>query len=105
MNWSALWRRRPFPPSLVIAIKTGPSAAHWDDARRYLLSAVDDCIADHRIAPQTLTGLSEYYSGCHVLDLIATVVMYQAMAIVTRSFEIPIDEEKPSFSVETFKLG
>ena len=52
-----------------------------------------------------LTGLCKHYSDCQVLDLIATVVMYQAMAIVTRSFEIPIDEEKPSFGVETFKPG
>lgn len=34
------------------AIETGPSSAHWDDARRCLLSAVDECIAEHRIQPE-----------------------------------------------------
>ena len=35
-----------------------------------------------------------------VLDIIATVTMYHAMGSAARTFEIPIDEKKPSFSIE-----
>ena len=96
-------RERGLADADFAAIEAGPSAAHWDEAKRCLLCAVDECIADHRIQPATLNTLTEHYSDQQVLDLIATVVIYQAMAIVTRSFEIPIDREKPSFSKETFE--
>ena len=84
-------------------IRAGPCAKGWDTADRLLLSAVDECVAKHRICPETLNALSDAYTDEQVLDIIATVVMYQAMAIVTRTFDIPIDEEKPSFSEETYR--
>jgi len=87
------------------ALREGPGAPHWSTARRLLVTAVDECLSAHRVTPQTLNGLSEHYTDEQVLDLVATVIMYQAMAIVTRSFDIPIDDEKPSFGKETFKPG
>ena len=87
------------------ALREGPGAPHWSTARRLLVTAVDECLSAHRVTPQTLNGLSEHYTDEQVEDLVATVIMYQAMAIVTRSFDIPIDDEKPSFGKETFKPG
>ena len=65
-----------------------------------MLRAVDECIADRRIGKSTLGALDESCSPEQVLDIVATVTMYHAMAIVTRTFAIPIDKEKPSFSIE-----
>ena len=84
-------------------IRTGPSAAHWAVADRLLLKAVDECIANQRVAAETLSALSDEYSDEQILDIIATVVMYHAMAIVTRTFDIPIDEDKPSFTAESYR--
>ena len=75
-------------------------AAGWSRDEAALLRAVDECIADQRIREATLDALGESFSPEQVLDVIATVTMYHAMAIVTRTFEIPVDEEKPSFSIE-----
>ncbi len=75
-------------------------AAGWSRDEAALLRAVDECIADRRIREATLDALGESFSPEQVLDVIATVTMYHAMAIVTRTFEIPVDEEKPSFSIE-----
>ena len=57
-------------------------------------------IADRRIRTSTLDARGESCSLGQVLDIVATVTMYHAMAIVTRTFTIPIDEEKPSFSIK-----
>ena len=75
-------------------------AAGWSRDEAALLRAVDECIADRRIREATLDALGESCSPEQVLDIVATVTMYHAMAIVTRTFEIPVDEEKPSFSIE-----
>ena len=83
-------------------IRVGPSAKGWERADKSLLSAVDECITGHRVCAETLETLSGDYTDEQILDIIATVVMYQAMAIVTRTFDIPIDDEKPSFSEEAY---
>ena len=59
----------------------------------------DDTTID-AIRTSTLDALGVSCSPEQVLDIVATVTMYHAMAIVTRTFAIPIDEEKPSFSIE-----
>ena len=87
----------------IARIRVGPSAKEWDTAHRSLLTAVDECVTGHRICAETLNRLSGHYTDKQVLDIIATVVMYQAMAIVTRTFDIPIDEKKPSFTEETYR--
>ena len=84
------------------SIRSGPSASQWDAPDRALLAAVDDCIAERKISTASLQALSKNFTDEQILDIVATVVMYHAMAIVTRSFDIPIDEEKPSFAVESF---
>ena len=81
-------------------VRGGGDAAGWSRDEAALLRAVDECIADRRIGESTLAALGESFSPEQVLDIIATVTVYHAMAIVTRSFEIPIDEDKPSFSLE-----
>jgi len=83
-------------------IRTGPSAEDWHAADRSLLNAVDECIVDHCVSADTLEILAADYSEKQILDIIATVVMYHAMALVTRTFDIPVDESKPSFSEETY---
>ena len=81
-------------------VRGGGDAAGWSRDEAALLRAVDECIADRCIRESTLDALGDSCSPEQVLDIIATVTMYHAMAIVTRSFAIPIDEEKPSFSIE-----
>ena len=81
-------------------VRAGGDAPGWSRDESALLRAVDECIADRCIRTSTLDALGESCSPEQVLDIVATVTMYHAMAIVTRTFAIPIDEEKPSFSIE-----
>ena len=81
-------------------VRAGGDAPGWSRDESDLLRAVDECIADRCIRTSTLDALGESCSPEQVFDIIATVTMYHAMAIVTRTFAIPIDEEKPSFSIE-----
>ncbi len=81
-------------------VRGGSDATGWSHEEAALLQAVDECIADRCIRESTLDALGDSCLPEQVLDIIATVTMYHAMAIVTRSFAIPIDEEKPSFSIE-----
>ena len=81
-------------------VRGGGDATGWSHEEAALLRAVDECIADRCIRESTLDALGESFPPEQILDIIATVTMYHAMAIVTRTFEIPIDEKKPSFSIE-----
>ena len=65
------------------------------------MRAVDECIADRCIRESTLDALGESFPPEQILDIIATVTMYHAMAIVTRTFEILIDEKKPRNAVRS----
>ena len=89
-----------FDEEEIDRVRGGGDAAGWSRDEAALLRAVDECIADRCIRESTLDALGDSCSPEQVLDIIATVTMYHAMAIVTRSFAIPIDEEKPSFSIE-----
>ena len=84
-------------------VRAGGDAPGWSREESALLRAVDECIADRCIRTSTLDALGESCSPEQLLDIIATVRMYHAMAIVTRTFSIPIDEEKPSFSIENIE--
>ena len=81
-------------------VRADGDAPGWTRDESALLRAVDECIADRCIRKSTLDALGVSCSPEQVLDIVATVTMYHAMAIVARTFAIPIDEEKPSFSIE-----
>ena len=81
-------------------VRAGGDAPGWSRDESALLRAVDECIADRCIRTSTLDALGVSCSPEQVLDIVATITMYHAMAIVTRTFAIPIDEAKPSFSIE-----
>ena len=74
-------------------VRGGGDATGWPHEEAALLRAVDECIADRCIRESTLDALGESFPPEQILDIIATVTMYHAMAIVTRTFEIPIDEK------------
>lgn len=81
-------------------VRSGPDAAGWNAADAVLLNAVDDCILRRCVTEKTLEALRVEFNDKQLLDIIATVTMYFAMAVVTRTFAVPIDEHKPSFSIE-----
>ena len=81
-------------------VRAGGDAPGWSREESALPRAVDECIADRCVRTSTLDTLGESCSPAQVLDLVATVTMYHAMAIITRTFAIAVDEDKPSFSIE-----
>jgi len=62
---------------------------------------VGNLVVDGEWKSMFTNGMEDWHvDQKQVLDIVATVTMYHAMAIFTRTFAIPIDEEKPSFSIE-----
>ena len=81
-------------------VRSGPDAPGWSGADATLLQTVDDCLDNYCVREATLERLREIFSDTQLFDIISTVTLYFAMALMTRTFGVPIDDDKPSFSVE-----
>ena len=84
----------------VAAIAAGPDAAALSDAARALLVAVDQCFDSHGLDEAAIDALTSHFGANAVYDVLATVGMYNLMALMTNSFQVPMDTITPSFSSE-----
>ncbi len=84
----------------VAAIAAGPEAAELSDADRALLRAVDRCFDRHGLDEAAIDALTSHFGPDATYDVLATVGMYNLMALVTNSFQVPMDTVTPSFSSE-----
>jgi alkylhydroperoxidase/carboxymuconolactone decarboxylase family protein YurZ len=73
-------------------VKQGAQAAGWTLDEAVLLQAVDELLADHAIAQNTLVELSRYYSHRQVMDLIAIQGMYVILGCMINSWGLELDD-------------
>jgi alkylhydroperoxidase family enzyme len=77
----------------VARIAEGPDAAGWSPLDAALLRAVDELVADARISDGTWQVLSSEFDVEQLLDVVFTVGAYDVLAMVFRSFELPLDDD------------
>jgi alkylhydroperoxidase family enzyme len=80
-------------PEEVSWIAEGPTASGWSTADRALISAVDELLADARVADGTWDVLAATLQVEQLLDVIFTVGAYDALAMALRSFGVPLDDD------------
>ena len=71
----------------------GPDASGWAPLDAAMVRAVDELLADARIADGTWEVLASAFAVEQLLDLIFTVGAYDLLAMALRSFGIPLDDD------------
>ena len=77
----------------VLRVVDGPDADGWSTRDAAVLRAVDELLEDARIADATWATLAEALDPQQLLDLIFTVGAYDALAMMMRSFGVPLDAD------------
>lgn len=80
-------------PDEIGRVVEGPDADGWDALEFALVRAVDELVADARIAEETYAELSGALSPQQLLDLVFTVGAYDALAMAMRTFDVEVDAD------------
>jgi 4-carboxymuconolactone decarboxylase len=80
-----------FSDTRIRSLRGSPSMMERDDA--VLAQAVDDLMNGARLAPDTLSALTELVGTQGVLDLMATVGFYSTLGFILNTFGTPLDQE------------
>ena len=80
-------------PDEIGRVVEGPDADGWDALESALVRAVDELVADARIAEETYAELSGALSPQQLLDLVFTVGAYDALAMAMRTFDVEVDAD------------
>ena len=73
-------------------VKQGPQAPEWTASEALLLRTVDELIANHAIAPETLDDLYKHYSTRQVMDIIAIQGMYITLGGMINTWGLELDD-------------
>lgn len=76
----------------VARVQEGPTA-RWSELEGALLAAVDDLLRDAKVSDGAWAVLAGELDHQQLLDLIVTVGTYDALAMVLRSAETPVDAD------------
>jgi alkylhydroperoxidase family enzyme len=74
-------------------VRRGGGDGGWSAADALLLRAADDGFADNCISDDVLKGMSGHFDHEQVLDVIATVGMYITLAMIIRTFHVPMEAD------------
>jgi alkylhydroperoxidase family enzyme len=77
----------------VARIAEGPAGSGWSTADQALVSAVDELLANARVADDTWAVLAADLEVEQLMDVIFTVGAYDALAMLLRSFGVQLDED------------
>lgn len=73
-------------------VKQGAQAADWSPEESTLLNATDDCHRDVRFSENTLKQMTKHFSAQQQLDLMVTVGMYKTLAIIIKTWNVPMED-------------
>lgn len=77
----------------IARIAEGPDAAGWDPVEGAMVRAVDELLADARIADATWDVLAAALAERQLMDLVFTVGAYDLLAMAFRSFGVELDDD------------
>jgi alkylhydroperoxidase family enzyme len=85
----------------IARVAEGPGAAGWDPLERAMVAAVDELLADARIADGTWDVLRRDLDDKQLMDLVFTVGAYEVLAMALRTFGAPLDDDLRDFDTGT----
>ncbi len=73
-------------------VKQSAEDAAWEPAEALLLSAVDELIESHGLAPASLAALAEHYSPQEIMDIMAIHGMYVILGCMINTWGLELDQ-------------
>lgn len=73
-------------------VKMGSSAEGWRGAEAALLDAADHCHDQYRIANPSLKNLQHHFNVQQQLDITLTVGMYMTLALIIKTYDVPMED-------------
>lgn len=80
-------------PDEIARVAAGPDAPGWSPFEAALLRAVDELVADAKVADPTWQVLAGELDEQQLMDLVFTVGAYDLLAMAMRSFQIELDAD------------
>ncbi|MDD9368638.1 MAG: carboxymuconolactone decarboxylase family protein [Acidimicrobiales bacterium] len=80
-------------PDEIARVGAGPDAPGWSPFDAALLRAVDELVADAKIAGPTWQVLSGELDEQQLMDVVFTVGAYDLLAMAMRSFQVELDAD------------
>jgi AhpD family alkylhydroperoxidase len=77
----------------ITRIAAGPDAPGWAPLERAMVAAVDELLAEARIADDTWTVLAGELDRQQLMDLVFTVGAYDVLAMAMQSFGVELDQD------------
>lgn len=74
-------------------VRRGADAVGWQADESALLAAADDCHRDFNIAGNTLEKMQGHFSAQQQLDIIVTVGLYLTLAVIIKTYAVPMEED------------
>jgi alkylhydroperoxidase family enzyme len=82
-----------FRPEQIEQIRTGEVDESFGPFYGALVTAADELIDDARLSDETWAALAEVLDAPQLLDVVFTVGAYDALAMVLRTFAVPLDDD------------
>jgi len=73
-------------------VKEGATAQGWQPDEIALLKAVDDCHGQFQITKPSRQNLEQHFSAQQQLDIIVTVGMYMTLALIIKTYDVPMED-------------
>jgi len=77
----------------IARVADGPGAPGWSPLEAAMLAAVDELVADARIADDTWAALAAELEVPQLMDLVFAVGAYDALAMALLSFGVELDDD------------
>jgi alkylhydroperoxidase family enzyme len=77
----------------IVRVLDDPDTGGWSPLERALLHAADELVDEARIADATWEALAAELGHRQIMDVIFTVGAYDVLAMLIRSFGIPLDDD------------
>jgi alkylhydroperoxidase family enzyme len=73
-------------------VKQGPDAEGWQADESAVLFAADDCFRNSCISDKNLQEVSNHFNKQQQLDLVVTVGMYITLALIIKTWDVPMED-------------
>lgn len=94
-----LGRLAGVPEEQLDAIADWRGSDAFDDAERALLALVDASLERHVVDDELVDTVARFYEADHIIDIITTAGLYRTVAVLLRSFSVPLDDDVGTSSV------
>lgn len=73
-------------------IKEATDLEAWHKSEALLLQVADEFYRDFKMSDSSYSGLSAHFDAKQLLDICCTVGMYMTLALIIKSFKVPLEE-------------